>query len=125
MSNTGDTNEISMESQQPFTNTLHEEAHAQKLPKQLSLTKSISPFGTSSDELLELIGDRNVEGVIARVETAGGVKLLAEQLHTDLTQGLSAVDNLAARTQVFGHNVLPKGQQRTLLRILLEAASDK
>ena len=120
-----DNDDIKVESQQPLTNTRHDETHTQKLTKQLSQNIPVSPFATTSDELLELIGDRNVQGVIARVEAAGGVKLLSEQLHTDMLQGLSASDNYAVRTQVFGHNVLPKGQQRTLLRIILEAASDK
>ena len=125
MSDKEDIKEIGMDSKQPFTNTRYDESHAHKLPKQLSQTKFISPFAATSEELLDIIGDRNVQGVIERAEAAGGVKTLAEQLHSDLTHGLSASDNLAVRAQVFGHNVLPKGKERNLLRIVLEVASDK
>eukprot|EP00800_Vazella_pourtalesii_P020551 TRINITY_DN7314_c0_g1_i2.p1 TRINITY_DN7314_c0_g1~~TRINITY_DN7314_c0_g1_i2.p1 ORF type:complete len:854 (-),score=227.21 TRINITY_DN7314_c0_g1_i2:1277-3838(-) len=123
--NTESVTEITIESSQPFTNTLHDDPPPNKLPKQASTITAPSAFNVTTEELLDIIGDRNPQGVIARAEAAGGVKLLAEQLHTDLTQGISAFDNHAVRAQVYGDNVLPKGKERTIFRILLEAASDK
>ena len=123
--NTESVTEITIESSQPFTNTLHDDPPPYKLPKQASTTTAPSAFNVTTEELLDIIGDRNPQGVIARAEAAGGVKLLAEQLYTDITQGISASDNHAIRAQVYGDNVLPKGKERTIFRILLEAASDK
>ncbi|KAI6654104.1 Plasma membrane calcium-transporting ATPase 2 isoform X3 [Oopsacas minuta] len=124
--NNEEVKEINIESAQPLTNALLDDSPPGKLPKQSSTVGAItSPFDVGSDELLDIIGDRSTQGVIVRAEAAGGVKLLAEKLHTDLIQGLSAHDNYATRSQVFGQNILPKGKERNLLRILLEAASDK
>ena len=125
-SNADSVTEITIESSQPFTNTLHDDPPPpNKLPKQASTTNVPTAFNVTSEELLDIIGDRSPQGVIARAEAAGGVKTLAEQLHTDLTQGLSASDNHTVRAQVYGNNVLPKGKERNIFRILLEAASDK
>ena len=66
--NTESVTEITIESSQPFTNTLHDDPPPYKLPKQASTTTAPSAFNVTTEELLDIIGDSeavNPQGVIA------------------------------------------------------------
>eukprot|EP00730_Choanoeca_flexa_P001794 TRINITY_DN10785_c0_g1_i2.p1 TRINITY_DN10785_c0_g1~~TRINITY_DN10785_c0_g1_i2.p1 ORF type:complete len:1367 (+),score=394.58 TRINITY_DN10785_c0_g1_i2:109-4209(+) len=81
-------------------------------------------FGCRLTELVELIAERNSDGM-ERYANFGGPEGLASKLNSSLERGIRGdANDVAARSEVFGLNKTPEVKPRSLLQLMWDAAKD-
>eukprot|EP00732_Lithocolla_globosa_P001643 Lithocolla_globosa_v1_NODE_856_length_3177_cov_20.386611.p1 type:complete len:999 gc:universal NODE_856_length_3177_cov_20.386611:3080-84(-) len=78
-------------------------------------------FEISVKEFQDLVDPKNPQAL----KNLGGFAGIAEKLHVDIKKGLDSDSLLMERAEFYGHNVLPKVESKSFLRLCWEGLGDK
>ena len=79
-------------------------------------------FDIGIDELMNLVDPKNTSALVR----LGGVDKICQSLHVNPKMGLNDTDNdLKARRDTFGSNVLPEAKSKSLWQLIVGASDDK
>jgi Ca2+ transporting ATPase len=82
-------------------------------------------FEIKNNDLIQLMKLRGIEAVQKIDQTYGGMKGLAERLHTDLVKGLPGdVKDLNKRVLTYGKNEIPAKASKSFLALMLDAMKE-
>ncbi|KAI7884107.1 PMCA-type calcium-translocating P-type ATPase [Lichtheimia hyalospora FSU 10163] len=79
-------------------------------------------FDIRIDELMTLVDPKNISALVR----LGGVDKICQSLHVNPKMGLNDIDDdLKARRDTFGSNVLPEAKSKSLWQLIVGASDDK
>lgn len=79
-------------------------------------------FDIGIDDLMSLVDPKNVSALIR----LGGIDKICQSLHVNPKIGLSNIDDdLKARHDTFGSNILPEAKSKSLWQLIVGASDDK
>lgn len=94
-------------------------SHTTVVPRDMD---DVSRFDIGVDELMDLVDPKNINALVR----LGGIDQICQSLHVNPKMGLSNNDDdLKARHDTFGSNILPEAKSKSLWQLIVGASDDK